>query len=460
MLHEDAIAQKSPDMTTVMDVPLVFYVAELILLSLLDLSAIKMVVCLLILAITMMTYQTWRSKVNAAELKHHTGLETAHPMTGAVGRAAVVLSFALLVWPLVEAAAGSHSANWENSYIATAFRVFGAGTKTDRDLINSYEKRYATGDELTDQYVTNAYYDLATDFYEYGWGRSFHFSTRYSGESFRHATQRHEHHLASKLGLAPGSKVLDLGMGVGGPLREIAMFSGAHITGVTINAYQVHRATQLTKTELGSKVAEQCCRFIQGDFSDLREPLPHNGTFDAVYYIESACHLEDRVRTYSEAYRLLKPGGRLFSYEWVLTDRYNSEDPSHVEARKAIEHGNGLPRILHKVEVLESLRTAGFEILEEDDLQDTAEELYADRNLPWYSSLQAGWSFEGFLHTAAGRAFTHSLTVATEFLGLAPAGTVSTASMLEDGAHGLVKGGETKSFTPMYAVLARKPLSS
>merc|ERR1719155_225865 len=162
------------------------------------------------------------------------------------------------------------------------------------------------------------------------------------------------------------------------------MFSGAQITGVTINAYQVRRAGQLTKTELGSKVAERCCRYLQSDFTNLREVLPSNGTFDAVYYIESSCHLEDRVRTYSEAYRLLKPGGRLFSYEWVMTDRYNSEDPSHEEARKAIEHGNGLPRILRMGEVLDHLRRAGFEVMEHEDLQDTAEELYADRNLPWY----------------------------------------------------------------------------
>merc|ERR1719188_898632 len=112
MLHEDAIAQKSPAMTTVMDLPLVFYVAELILLGFLDLSAIKMVVYLLILMITTMTYQTWRSRVNADEQKHHKGVETASPQTGAFARAAIVLSFALLVWPLVEAAADSHSANW------------------------------------------------------------------------------------------------------------------------------------------------------------------------------------------------------------------------------------------------------------------------------------------------------------------------------------------------------------
>jgi sterol 24-C-methyltransferase len=31
--------------------------------------------------------------------------------------------------------------------------------------------------------LVNQYYDIATDFYEYGWGRSFHFAIRAEGES-------------------------------------------------------------------------------------------------------------------------------------------------------------------------------------------------------------------------------------------------------------------------------------
>ncbi len=36
---------------------------------------------------------------------------------------------------------------------------------------NSEEERKANYEE-----VVNSYYDLATDFYEYGWGQSFHFA--------------------------------------------------------------------------------------------------------------------------------------------------------------------------------------------------------------------------------------------------------------------------------------------
>ena len=51
--------------------------------------------------------------------------------------------------------------------------------------------------------------------------------------------QRHEYYLAGRLGLKKGSKVLDWGCGIGGPYRNIARFTGADITGITINEYQV-----------------------------------------------------------------------------------------------------------------------------------------------------------------------------------------------------------------------------
>ena len=62
----------------------------------------------------------------------------------------------------------------------------------------------------------NLYYDLVTDFYEFGGGKSFHFAPRFPGESFKASLARHEHYLAHVIGLRPGMVVADLGCGIGG----------------------------------------------------------------------------------------------------------------------------------------------------------------------------------------------------------------------------------------------------
>eukprot|EP00952_Eustigmatos_sp_NYUAD-ZCMA_P013751 54271-Eustigmatos_ZCMA.PRE.1 len=51
--------------------------------------------------------------------------------------------------------------------------------------------------------------------------------------------KRTEYHLCSRLGMKPGMRALDVGCGVGGPMRNMAIFSGSHIDGISINQYQV-----------------------------------------------------------------------------------------------------------------------------------------------------------------------------------------------------------------------------
>ena len=140
--------------------------------------------------------------------------------------------------------------------------------------------------------LTKHYYNLCTDFYEYGWGSSFHFSRYYRGENFKQAAARHEHYLAFKLGLQSGMKVLDVGCGVGGPAREISRFTEANIVGLNNNDYQVEKANIYAKKEnLGDKVAVIKGDFMQMDFEDE--------SFDAVYAIEATVHapvLEDVYR--------------------------------------------------------------------------------------------------------------------------------------------------------------------
>jgi len=177
--------------------------------------------------------------------------------------------------------------------------------------IGSYTSRFNDDGTLEERTTTDEYYDLATDFYEYGWGSSFHFAARYEGESLTESIKRHEHYLSGKLGLKAGQQVADLGMGVGGPLRQIAKFSGASITGVSINNYQVRRAQMITK-QRESAAAAKLMNYVHGDFTNLVPKVFAPESLDAAYYIESACHLSNRTEVFAESARALNRRSLVF----------------------------------------------------------------------------------------------------------------------------------------------------
>lgn len=292
--------------------------------------------------------------------------------------------------------------------------------------------------------MVNQYYDMVTDFYEYGWGESFHFAARRRMESFRDSILRHEHYLAMGLGLEPGMRALDVGCGVGGPARNIARISGASVLGLNNNAYQVQRGQQHTQ----KAGMEGMVDFVEADFMDM--PLADE-TFDAAYAVESTCHAPDRAVAFGEVSRVLKPGALFAGYEWCLTDLYDAGNPDHQAIKKGIEEGNALPDTTHTREVDEALVAAGFEIIKTRDLA-----LDCDGETPWYLPLSGRErTLTGFTRTRAGRLLTHNMVRVLERVRLAPSGCTEIHSLLNATADWLVAGGEEGIFTPMYFFLAR-----
>lgn len=296
--------------------------------------------------------------------------------------------------------------------------------------------------------LVNSYYELATLFYEVGWGSSFHFSYRMMGESFSEGIRRHEYYLTSFLGgLGPGSKVLDVGCGIGGPYRNIARFTGWNITGITLNEYQVQRGNALNKAQ---GLASQC-QSVQGDFMKL--PFPDN-SFDGVYAIEATCHAPVRQGVYSEIMRVLKPGGVFACYEWCLTDKFVKGDAKHDWIKKKIEEGDGLPDMLHTSGVDKAIREVGLELVYSRDMA-----LDKNQAVCWYKPLTPSWNplTQRFQFNTLGLFLTTWGLRLLEFLWLAPKGTSKIQTMLQQGGMGCAQGGITGTFTPMYLAVSRKP---
>ena len=291
--------------------------------------------------------------------------------------------------------------------------------------------------------VVNAHYDLVTDFYEFGWSQSFHFAPRARGETFRESMLRHEQWLALRLGLSPNSRVLDVGCGVGGPMRTIARFAGCQITGLNNNAYQVARAGVHTRRA----GLEAICEVVHGDFMAMPFPAAR---FDAAYAIEATVHAPSMAGAYAEIGRVLKPGGLLASYEWAMTPRFNAADPDHQRIRRAIEATNGIVHLSTVEEIADSVSVAGLELVQIEDR-------CAGSDVPWWERLAPARNPFALRRTSGiGKHFTNVSVRVLEALRIAPRGTTTVARMLDRGGRTLVEGGMKGIFTPDLLIVARK----
>ena len=112
--------------------------------------------------------------------------------------------------------------------------------------------------------------------------------------------------------LPPGSRILDVGCGIGGSARLLALHYGFDVLAISISPAQIARARSLTSPELAAH-----CRFEVMDALAL--DLPDRG-FDAVWSVEAAPHMPDKQRYVDELLRMLRPHGRLAMADWNRRD--------------------------------------------------------------------------------------------------------------------------------------------
>lgn len=114
--------------------------------------------------------------------------------------------------------------------------------------------------------------------------------------------------LAALAGLAPGTRVLDLGGGLGGPARMLAAEYGCQVTVLDLTAEYCRIGELLTaRVGLSDQVA-----FHQGDALDI--PF-EDQSFDLVWTQHCTMNIEDKSRLCSEVRRVLRRQGRLALHE-------------------------------------------------------------------------------------------------------------------------------------------------
>jgi len=323
--------------------------------------------------------------------------------------------------------------------------------------ITEYQRIHSEdAEKRSSQYksLVNAYYDLATVFYEWGWGPCFHFHYRFPFEKFWEGTRRHEYQLVAKLDTKRGDHLLDVGCGIGGPMRNIARFLMCKVTGLTLNPYQVERGNEITAQD--DSVAGKCIS-VQGDFMEL--PFPKN-SFQGAYAIEATCHAPDRVACYKQVFDVLEPGARFALYEWCMTDKYDPNNEDHQRMKKEIEIGNGLPDVASTIDCYKAMKDAGFEMLEAYDYADGYEK--DGQAFPWYTPLTPSWNpfSQRFQFNWLGGMLTPACVFLLEMLWIAPKGSSKTQIALQTGGFALRDAGKERIFTTAYFMVGRKPLKA
>lgn len=118
--------------------------------------------------------------------------------------------------------------------------------------------------------------------------------------------------------------VLDAGSGIGGSSIWLAKERGARVVGLNIVDRQLIRGRDLVDNRsLGQKVD-----FVKGDYQKL--PFKDN-TFDVFWSLESIEHATNLQDFMSEAFRVLKPGGRIAIAATFLGEK---ADITQEEARQ------------------------------------------------------------------------------------------------------------------------------
>jgi cyclopropane fatty-acyl-phospholipid synthase-like methyltransferase len=206
------------------------------------------------------------------------------------------------------------------------------------------------------------FYDLWTDLFVRGSGPVFQAGIVRTGAPPREDPQLSVLTLAEQAGVQAGDRILDAGCGVAGPAVIIA----THYTGVVIDGVtNSERQSVIAHREIEAADLSHRIRVYVADYQQL--PF-RSGLYDQVLFLESTGYASDLGAVYGEAYRVLRPGGRLY-----IKDVFCQSAPletGQIKQMVTFDELWGCVRSKTMEESVDAIVRAGFEVTLSAPMQD------------------------------------------------------------------------------------------
>jgi tocopherol O-methyltransferase len=139
-------------------------------------------------------------------------------------------------------------------------------------------------------------------------------------KTFRQSLSRMNEVMAEAAAIKSSDWVLDAGCGIGGSSIFLAERIGCGVTGISLSDDQVQKARELLRQNQVETKAD-----IRFEVMDYSATSFADESFDVVWGCESICYADDKEQFIKEAFRLLKPGGRLVVTDGFVTIFENNE---------------------------------------------------------------------------------------------------------------------------------------
>lgn len=210
------------------------------------------------------------------------------------------------------------------------------------------------------------YYDGAADeIYRDIWGENIHIGTfELEDESLQAAMVRSNQRVGDLMNVSSRAQVLDVGCGYGAFARYLSNRFGCRVLATNISERELEWGRELTD-QAG---LDDLVTFEWADFHDL----PYDeGSFDFYTSQEAFLHAADKKMVLAEAYRVLRPGGKL-----VFTDLLVSKDTPHADREKIYERIK-LSDMWDGSDYVDALKEAGFDIEVHEDWSENVAPTYA-----------------------------------------------------------------------------------